>query len=307
MKRIAVKQNPRNDLIDELLIHIKELNVYDVGSVGELQGPLGSLHDINKLNYFGFEPDNNVNYPTPKDWWSNIEKKSGRINVPFLCGKEESYKLFFRTKQAQCSSCLIPALNEISDYHDNDRYTIENKTWYTMTSIDEMHSLTKKKPSLIKIDAQGYDLEILKGAKSSIDNKKSWILIEMCAMKFYKEQATIGQISRFLEKKGYSLRKLYPVYHSEVTLGANKPAILSFFDGLWCPKTESDWATERLYEELLLETIFNICFFRKSEKLIRLLNNEKLIPLVNKLAMCIGKGLDNYEDHNPLGAIRADS
>ena len=32
---------------------------------------------------------------------------------------------------------------------------------------------------------------------------------------------------------------------------------------------------------------------------------KKLFALVNKLAMCIGNGLDNYEDHNPLGAYQS--
>ena len=55
-----------------------------------------------------------------------------------------------------------------------------------------------KKPSLLKIDVQGYELEVLKGANL---NHVSFIYLEGQDLRFYKNQTTINEIQKFLSKK----------------------------------------------------------------------------------------------------------
>ena len=64
--------------------------------------------------------------------------------------------------------------------------------------------------NMLKIDTQGYDLEVLKGASLLIKGKKiDCILVELIFSKLYKQQPRFTEICDFMIVNGYKLVRFY--------------------------------------------------------------------------------------------------
>jgi FkbM family methyltransferase len=65
---------------------------------------------------------------------------------------------------------------------------------------------------LLKIDTQGFDLEVLKGASMTLSRKAiDTILVEVNFADLYDGQCSFGEVERFLAERGYGLLTLYEV------------------------------------------------------------------------------------------------
>lgn len=72
------------------------------------------------------------------------------------------------------------------------------------TSLDDYLGGEIARPVLLKLDVQGFELEVLRGAEgtlSSID----FVLVECSFQEFYTSQATADDVVRFLHRHGFSL------------------------------------------------------------------------------------------------------
>jgi FkbM family methyltransferase len=58
---------------------------------------------------------------------------------------------------------------------------------------------------IIKIDAQGMELEVLMGAGKLISGSKPYVIIEIDLSFLMQHHATVGQLARFFKSKGYKL------------------------------------------------------------------------------------------------------
>jgi len=63
-------------------------------------------------------------------------------------------------------------------------------------------------PSLLKIDVQGYELEVLKGCKSILD-KIDYIYCECSFIELYKNQAIYSQVCEWLYDHNFSVTSIY--------------------------------------------------------------------------------------------------
>lgn len=85
-----------------------------------------------------------------------------------------------------------------------DMYADENR----ITQID-----------LLKIDTQGFDLEVLRGAAESLNLRRiESVLVEVNFVPLYHHQGTFGEIERFLAEKGYGLLALYEVVRHQTCI-----------------------------------------------------------------------------------------
>jgi len=57
-------------------------------------------------------------------------------------------------------------------------------------------------PDLIKMDVQGYELKVLKGASAVLANAR-YLVIELGLREFYKGQPQLWELWRFLDEEGY--------------------------------------------------------------------------------------------------------
>jgi len=94
-------------------------------------------------------------------------------------------------------------LNEqLSDY-DGKKRSIP------ITTLDVLFSKYPwKAPGLLKIDTQGNELNILKGATKILD-KFEYIIIETSFFEFYKGQPLIGDIIHFMQKYNFVLYDMF--------------------------------------------------------------------------------------------------
>lgn len=80
-----------------------------------------------------------------------------------------------------------------------------------MTTIDDfVKQKNINQVDLLKSDAQGYDLNVLKGAKKSLNTKVvKYVLVEILFMEMYEKQGKYTDYFEFLESCGFYLIDLY--------------------------------------------------------------------------------------------------
>lgn len=63
-------------------------------------------------------------------------------------------------------------------------------------------------PALLKVDVQGYELEVLAGSESMID-RFSWVYVECSFVELYEGQAFADEVIAWLREHGFRLRGIY--------------------------------------------------------------------------------------------------
>ena len=102
-------------------------------------------------------------------------------------------KNLFITNRVDSSSFLQTKLSK-----KNSDYKIMQKREISIKTLDSLFStIDLSKPSLIKIDVQGYELEVLKGGIKLL-KKIDYILIEVSDKQLYLGQALETEIEKFL-------------------------------------------------------------------------------------------------------------
>jgi hypothetical protein len=67
--------------------------------------------------------------------------------------------------------------------------------------------------SLLKIDVQGFELEVLKGCEDLLD-KFSHLYIECSFVELYERQALAHQVIAWLASRGFALVGVYNLYYA---------------------------------------------------------------------------------------------
>jgi FkbM family methyltransferase len=108
------------------------------------------------------------------------------------------------TKQPGCSSLLKPNDEFLRDFPYGDAFTVERTVSLPLTSLDTLCRANDVHPDVIKIDTQGYELEILAGGEDAV---ASAFLIEL-EVEFnplYRDQPLFGDLDAHLRARGFSL------------------------------------------------------------------------------------------------------
>ena len=89
-----------------------------------------------------------------------------------------------------------------SGNHNND-YFVKEKRNIKIRNLDQiLKNKNLIKPLLIKIDVQGFELEVLKGAKQIL-SKVDYILLEVSKSRMYNKQPIEREILDFLKKNKF--------------------------------------------------------------------------------------------------------
>ena len=122
---------------------------------------------------------------------------------PIALGNENSESILNISKNSVSSSLL-----KISDEHlDNapeSRFIDKQKT--KQRKLEDIFSdfQIKEKNIFLKIDTQGYEFEVLKGAENILKDLKG-ILVEVSLTNLYEGQKDWLEIIEFIKKKGFHL------------------------------------------------------------------------------------------------------
>lgn len=126
-------------------------------------------------------------------------KNDARINCyPYAMGSKQGTSEIFLTLHDTVNSLIKPENfrgKEIVDVVTVDNFVQENN----ISTID-----------LLKIDVEGFDLEVLKGANNMLSSGNiSFVLIEVCFHPEDNRHAYFDTVRDFLLERGYSLYGIY--------------------------------------------------------------------------------------------------
>lgn len=207
-----------------ILKSLKKLNInyiFDVGSHrGESIDYFIKLKNLKKIQ--SFEPQKDIFLVLKKKYKNNNKVILNQIAL----SQNENYKDFYINDLSSTSS--FSRLNKkslwlkIKNRILNKKNPIINKIKIRSLTIDKFIKQKKiKKIDLLKIDTEGHELEVLKGALKTIkEHKVKFILIELHFSKMYQNYSK-KKIESFLAKNNFFLLKKF------------KFPFLSFVDNLY--------------------------------------------------------------------------
>ena len=212
-KIILIKEKNYYHAEKNLFQSLKFHNINSLIDVGAHQGNF-SERILKKLSYIeviSFEPSTEV--------FKNLIRKSS---------KYKNWKIFNYALGAKDSNLELNISNfsEASSLLDIDKKILEFRPNLKTISkeivkcrkidsfMDEFYRL--KKPIILKLDVQGYEMEILKVANQTLAIV-DFVLIEVSIRKMYRQQPSLKEIVIFLEDKGFEIWSLDRVFGNKST------------------------------------------------------------------------------------------
>jgi FkbM family methyltransferase len=115
------------------------------------------------------------------------------------------------TRSDDSSSLLKPTALQLRTFRDTDTVS---STQVDVVSLDDVIDLGGlAEPFLLKIDVQGYELEVLRGAEQLLQ-KDGDVLVEASFAEFYEGQALIDEVVVEMYTSGYRLRGIFSIAKS---------------------------------------------------------------------------------------------
>ena len=149
---------------------------------------------IKFLNIYGFEPIFEE-YKNLKAKFKN--QKNIKIYNCALADKN-GLKNFYEVEGVYQSSFLKPNYNFVKQYPNSKRFNLKKVFKIYCKKFDTF----KEKFDFIKIDTQGFNYNVLIGAKKTIKNTLA-IEVEVEFVKIYKNQKLFEDTKKFLEKEDF--------------------------------------------------------------------------------------------------------
>jgi FkbM family methyltransferase len=199
-----------------IINYIRPLGLETVIDIGAHKGEFASsiLKIKNIKNIFCFEPQIKINDILVKKF-SHIKK----IKI-FNCALDKviSKKYIYINKLTSCST--LQTFNKKSFYLKFKNFLQGNKENYVKkykvktNTIDNIFKNTNFKKCLLKIDVEGYEINVLKGSERTINNKIEYILIENQFGNHYKQSSKVT-VFDYLKDNNYKILKkfTFPTLH----------------------------------------------------------------------------------------------
>ena len=155
--------------------------VIDCGAnVGELYP--GLKKSIENLKYIGFEPDPVVYKCLEK----NVNSKNAKLYQHALSNKSSIEKLYISTEGADTSLVYL-----------------ENREWVEVETVP-LDQLSLSNIKLIKMAAEGFELEVLQGSKNTLKSTK-YVSVDFGPEKGTEGVNTIPEVSNFLYENNFNM------------------------------------------------------------------------------------------------------
>ena len=173
------------------------LTLVDIGARGEIQKIWNPIK--NNIKFIGFEPDQDA-----FNALISINKKNRNKYYNVALSEKIEEKKLFVTKDPYCSSLYEPNIEGIKIY--------ESSNWKTKTVQNEINISCTKLDSLIdccvdyiKIDTQGSELNILKGAEKILLDQNPIVTCETWCTEVYRNAPMINHIIDYMASLGYEI------------------------------------------------------------------------------------------------------
>lgn len=145
---------------------------------------------------------------------------------PLALGAATADATFYCTDDPATGSLLPYAPASLAPGTPVDRYPVRQ------TTLD--HYLAEQNDAtpvgLIKIDTQGYDLQVLEGAVQTVRRHHPWLVVELIFGPLYERQTEPAALFTWLYERGYSLAALFNLHYAA-------DAWVAFADAVFVPPT----------------------------------------------------------------------
>lgn len=178
--------------------NIPELaTIIDAGA-NQGQFALMALQFFPKANIYSFEP-----VPETFDILKrNLSDKAQVTAYNIALGSSEGHIKFYKHNYSHISSALT-----IDKTNNNPKYdgSVYKEISVPVTTLDNIsQEIAIKGPVLLKLDVQGFEKEVIKGAAASLA-VIDYILIEMPFFSLYDSQPLFGELNQMLNDLGYEI------------------------------------------------------------------------------------------------------
>ena len=214
---ITINSNPRLSIAlnSTNILQESPLVVVDVGASGGFEGHWGIYYGAN-CKLIGFEPDikecNRLNSLCD----------ANKVYYPTALSNEKSRKIFFSTQLSYASGLLRVNTEMTSRFEDNNNCTVTGMSFVDTCDYDSFSQDNKlPKADFIKLDTEGCELDILRGAEFALRDSVLGMSLEMLFQQWRISQPVFSEIDLFLRSKGFMLydftsqkyaRKVLPPY-----------------------------------------------------------------------------------------------
>jgi FkbM family methyltransferase len=181
------------ELID-LAVRSGAHTLYDIGAhIGSWSLLCNALYP--KTEIFAFEPQ-------PGHTEQFIANTRGITNIrlfPCALGSRVETRTFYPATRSDASSFL--PLTSIG----KTQFSLDNEPPVSMDIVPLDDIVAREKlpaPDLIKLDVQGFELEVLRGGILALENAR-WVLSEVSFQPIYEGQVLFSELATFLAQHGY--------------------------------------------------------------------------------------------------------
>lgn len=277
--KINLKKKKINKILSEILP--KNLCVDAGASYYEHSKWVIFLNSIN-TTYISFDPNSkNLEYTKHWHWKSKIIK----FGLPLWSTK--TLRPFYLTNGESGSSLLKPFINKniaVRYKYNNEKYLFPYKKKNVATTTLDILLKKFAEPIFLKIDTQGSELEILKGAIKLLKSKKILGLeIESSLLHspMYLGSSKFWEIVKFLENLGYELidlKKIDVASYFKYKINSNK--IPNECDATFVLNQKNIYSLD--IEKKILILSFFISYNLIEEAIIFIENNNELKKFFDK-------------------------
>lgn len=173
-----------------------KINYFDIGARGDLDDPW-IFFDADSLNVFGFESD-------PVESKRLREKFPDRTYFPFGLWSKKETKSMYINENEYTSSLYEANYQKIQSYRSDHWKTRKTKKIVNV-ECESLDSILDSKiiPDFIKIDTQGSEYEIIKGASQTLKRSAPLVIAETWVEEVYKGAPLAQDVLKIMWDLGY--------------------------------------------------------------------------------------------------------
>jgi FkbM family methyltransferase len=211
-----------------LLLNDTKISLLDIGAAGDIEPRWKKISSF--LNYIGVEPDERS--------YENLKKKKYKCFkytiIPKALWSSLTSIKYNQYKGWEQSSHFKPNLNFTSKFPQNERFNIDKTK---IIEVDTIDNLIKETVDFIKIDTQGAELEIIKGAKDKI-TKVLGLEIELGVASIYQGQPLFHDIYKKMKELNFEFIDFTSIRRWERFNNNTSYGQIIFGDGLFLRSPE---------------------------------------------------------------------
>ena len=175
------------NVVDNLL-NQDSIVLMDVGAAGGIEPRWKKF--AGKVSYVGFEPDGRAQEFVPNVRFAEYEM------IPSALGESRSVRRLNITKDVEKSSLFVPNWEILERFPNVDRFSVTKELKLQINAADK---IVKSKVDFIKLDIQGSELGVLKGAKGILKEVLG-VETEVEFLELYSGQPLFGQVNEYLRR-----------------------------------------------------------------------------------------------------------